>query len=210
MAIRGCVFDFGGVMTTTTMPERVEKLVAKLGIDWDILKAGYARHRSLADADLITMKEMYDRIWSEAGVEVSDENRALILEEDFASFLYRNESTLEWMRSLKGRGFKIGILTNMCTDFAKLFRMHFPDFIELADAVVISGEERICKPDPRIYALLRTRIGLEPGELCFFDDVEANCEGARAAGWNAIRFTTTGETSSRFDEFMLGGGASRQ
>ncbi len=209
-ATRGCVFDFGGVMTTTTMPERVKKLVDKLGIDWNILKTGFAKHRTLADADLITMDEMYDRIWADAGVEVSPENRALIVKEDFASFLYRNERTLEWMRSLKAEGFKIGILTNMCTEFAKLFREHFPDFIALADAMVISGEEHICKPSPEIYALLQKRIGLEPGELCFFDDVEANCDGARAAGWNAVRFTTTEETSARFRELLRRGGGDRQ
>ena len=57
--------------------------------------------------------------------------------------------------------------------------------------------------------MLQKRIGLEPGALCFFDDVEANCDGARAAGWNAVQFTTTDETSARFDELMRGGVASR-
>ena len=99
---------------------------------------------------------------------------------------------------VKAQGFRIGILTNMCSDFAKLFRRHFADFIELSDATVISGEAKTFKPEKEIYDLLRERIGLEAGELCFFDDVEANCQGARDAGWQAIRFASNDQAERDF------------
>ena len=200
--IQAVVFDFGGVMTTTIMPERVRPLVKSLGIDWKVLEDGFARYRRQMDADLMTIEEMYARIWADAGLSVAPETQAKIVEEDMASYLYRDESTLAWMRDLKARGFRIGILANMCTTFAKRFRMHFPDFIALADALVISGEEHLYKPQREIYDLLVDRIGLPPETLCFIDDVEANCQGARDAGWQAIRYESTPQASAALEGML--------
>lgn len=198
--VRAVVFDFGGVMTTTTMPERVRACVAKYGIDWSHLEAGFARYRRLMDGGFITMDQMYDLIWADADITLSDEVKARILEEDHASFLEgaRNLKTLAWMRELKAKGFRIGILTNMSVDLARRFRKTFADFIALADAMVISGEEGLFKPQRRIYDLLKDRIGLHVDELCFIDDVEANCEGARRCGWQAIRFESNEQVARDF------------
>ena len=188
--IDGVVFDFGGVMTTSTMPERVRACVAELGIDWRHLETGFARYRRLMDGGFISFDEMYDLIWADAGLALSPEVRARVVEEDCASFMegYRNLKTLDWMKALKAEGRRIGILTNMPLFFAERFRAVFADFIAVADALVVSAEERMFKPQRRIYDLLARRIGLKAENLCFVDDVEANCEGARRAGWKAIRF----------------------
>jgi len=198
--IDGVVFDFGGVMTTSTMPERVRACVAALGIDWRHLETGFAKYRRLMDGGFITMDQMYELIWADAAVSLSEEAKARILEEDFASFLegYRNLATLEWMKAVKASGRKVGILTNMPPAFAVRFREVFADFIAVADAMVISGEEGMFKPQKRIYDLLRERIGLPAERLCFVDDVESNCEGARAAGWKAIRFEDNGQVVRDF------------
>lgn len=199
MTISGIVFDFGGVMTTCTMPDRVRPIVEKLGLSWSALANGFERYRRQMDGDMITMDEMYGRIWADAGISVSPEIQARILEEDVASFLYRNERTLAWMQDLKARGYRIGILTNMSSEFGKRFRETFHDFIELSDAMVISGEARMYKPMREIYELLQGRIALRPGELCFIDDVEGNCAGARSAGWRAIRFTDNDKAAAALD-----------
>ena len=188
--VKAVVFDFGGVMTTTTMPERVKPIVDGLGLPWSAIEAGYGRYRRLMDASLISMAAMYDLIFADAAIAVDPAALAKIVEEDVASFLYRNERTLAWMRALKAEGYKIGILTNMSADFAVRFREAFPDFIAEADAVVISGEEHMFKPQRRIYDLVSQRLGLPPESLVFIDDAEANCAGARAAGWQAIRFVS--------------------
>ena len=199
--ISAAVFDFGGVMTTSTMPERVRTYVGRLGIDWDVLASGFARYRQLMDADFMTMDEMYELIWADAGLELSEKTKAGIVAEDMASFLEgsRNERTLGFMRELKAKGLRIGILSNMSTDMERHFRKVYADYVALADAMVISGEERMFKPQRRIYDLLTSRLGLPAGEICFFDDVEANCEGARRAGWNAIRFIDNAQARRDFD-----------
>lgn len=202
--ISAVVFDFGGVMTTSTMPERVRKCVADLGIDWNDLERGFARYRRLMDGGFLTIDEMYDLIWADADITISEETKARILEEDFASFLvgYRNLKTLDWMRRLKADGYRIGILTNMPPSLSPQFREVFSDFVALADAMVVSGEEHMFKPQRRIYELLRERIGLPAEELCFVDDVESNCEGARKAGWHAVRFEDNSQVERDFKRLV--------
>ena len=202
--ISGVVFDFGGVMTTSTMPERVRTCVREFGIDWAHLERGFARYRRLMDGGFLAMDEMYDLIWADADIALPEDVKARILEEDYASFLgdYRNLRTLEWMKALKASGRRIGILTNQSVDLARRFRKVFSDFIALSDAMVISGEERMFKPQRRIYDLLAARIGLPAEELCLVDDVESNCEGARQAGWHAVRFTDNARTERDFGRLV--------
>jgi len=202
--ISGVVFDFGGVMTTSTMPERVQRCVREFGIDWFHLERGFARYRRLMDGGFMTMDQMYDLIWADANICLSPEQKARILEEDYASFLdeYRNLRTLAWMRELKAAGYRIGILSNQSADFAVRFRRAFPDFIALADAMVLSGEEAMFKPQKRIYDLVCERLGLPAEELCFVDDSESNCDGARNAGWHALQFRNNEQVERDFKSLV--------
>lgn len=200
--IGAVVFDFGGVMTTSVMPEWLRPLTDSLGISWDVIEKGFARYRCQHDAGFFTLAEMYAKIWADAGLTISSTDLNRIAEVDRSSWLYRNERTLAWMRELKAAGYRIGILTNMSPEFAPLFRRHFADFIELGDALVISGEVGLYKPQHEIYELLRMRICLPASELVFVDDVEANVRGAEAAGWRAIRFVTNEQVERDFRQMM--------
>ena len=55
---------------------------------------------------------------------------------------------------------------------------------------MVSGDERVIKPDPAIYRLLLERNGLSAGDCVFIDDSEKNVRGAEAVGMKAIHFTT--------------------
>jgi 2-haloacid dehalogenase len=79
-------------------------------------------------------------------------------------------------------------ITNFSGEFWDHFRPTAPLFDHFGD-VVVSGHERLVKPDQAIYALARRRFGLGDGEALFIDDNIANVEAARAAGWHAHRFT---------------------
>ena len=203
MKIEAAVFDFGGVMTTSTMPMRVIELAEAKGIDWGVFKRGFDAHRLDYDAGRISLAEMYDLIWRDAGIVVDAGTNAAFMEADDRSWCYRNERTLAWMKALKSRGFRIGILTNMAPRFAREhFESAFADFIAQADAMVISGDEGIVKPQREIYDLLRERIGLPAASLLFVDDLERNVAAARAAGWQAIRFETNDQVEADFERLL--------
>ena len=59
-------------------------------------------------------------------------------------------------------------------------------FPELFDGVVISGDVGLHKPQPEIFLLGCERVGLEPAECVFVDDLRENCEGAEAVGMTAV------------------------
>ena len=76
MKIEAVVFDFGGVMTTSTMPQRVMALAEEKGIDWNVFRNGFDAHRLDYDSGRITLDEMYALIWRDAGLKVSAETNA--------------------------------------------------------------------------------------------------------------------------------------
>jgi len=73
-------------------------------------------------------------------------------------------------------------ITNFSDEFWRMFRPTAPLF-DLFRDIVVSGAERMMKPDPAIYALAQKRFGLGAGEAVFIDDKAANVQGAVDAGW---------------------------
>ena len=196
------VFDFGGVMTTCATPVRVKEIADEAGLPWQAVLDGFARHRRAYDIGDITVSEFYARTWRDAGVEVDPATEAKIEEADSTSFLHPNMRTLDWMRSLKGRGFRLGILTNMPRELAPLFREHFADFIATADALVVSSEVHLVKPMPEIYALVERRLGVPPAEIAFVDDSPVNCGGAAACGWRPVLFKDNAQAESDLEGLL--------
>ena len=60
-------------------------------------------------------------------------------------------------------------------------------------AHVVSGEEGLIKPDPRIYETTAARIAQAPAQTVFFDDRQDNVDAARAFGFDAVRFESAGQ-----------------
>ena len=75
-------------------------------------------------------------------------------------------------------------------------------FLEKFDGVVISGLERLVKPDPRIYRVFCERYGLSPESCVFIDDSEPNIVAARKFGMKGVVFTSPAQL--RADLVALG------
>ena len=89
------------------------------------------------------------------------------------------------MKSLKSRGYKIYILSNLSFDAYHYIWKHY-DFIHLNDGRVLSCEEHINKPDRRIYEILIERYNLIPDETIYLDDLINNVEMGNEVGLNSI------------------------
>jgi len=79
-------------------------------------------------------------------------------------------------------------ITNFAAEFWDMFRPVAPIFDRFED-IVVSGAERLFKPEPEIYRLALRRFGLAPGEGLFIDDRIENVRGAKAEGFAAHHFT---------------------
>lgn len=94
----------------------------------------------------------------------------------------------ELVHELAARGVPIFGITNFGAEFWPGFRAEWPVFDHFRD-VVVSGVEKLAKPDPAIYALAERRFGLPGSAMLFVDDNAANIAAARDCGWHAHHFT---------------------
>ena len=188
--IKGIVFDFGGVISAAQDGSFWTAAQALTGWNRDQIWAGWRKHRWMLDADFITPQGLYHLIGQDLGKQLDGQTLDQLAQMDYDSWAVPNPETFEWAKTLKSDGFKVGILTNMPTSFLPWFDRAAAGFRALADAEVVSGAEHIVKPDPAIYALMAKRLGLEPAELCFFDDMLPNVLAARECGWQSEQFTS--------------------
>ena len=97
--------------------------------------------------------------------------------------------TVEVLAELRAAGAPVYALTNWSAETFGIARERF-EFLEWFDGVLISGEERMIKPDPAIFRLLLDRFGLDPGATFYIDDSPANVAAADRLGFDALRFTS--------------------
>lgn len=101
-----------------------------------------------------------------------------------------NRPMIEFVRDVRRRGTRTALLTNNVREWEPLWRSKLPEIDELFEVVVDSAFVGLRKPDPAIYELTLERLGdgVRPADCVFVDDLDVNCEAARALGMTAVRF----------------------
>src|SRR6202011_3500220 len=110
--------------------------------------------------------------------------------ERYFEHLQPNERLIDYMRTLRERGLAMAICTNNVREWESLWRAKLP-VDEIFDVVVDSAFVGIRKPDPEIYELTLERLGKPASSALLVDDIELNCEAARALGMRAVWFRST-------------------
>lgn len=99
--------------------------------------------------------------------------------------------SLELVEALHAAGVPLFAITNFGAEFWEAFRPVAPVFDRFGD-IVVSGVEKLTKPDPAIYDLAARRFGHAPGAMLFIDDNAANIAAAAACGWQVHHFAGAG------------------
>jgi 2-haloacid dehalogenase len=94
----------------------------------------------------------------------------------------------ELVAQLDEAGVPLFAITNFSAEFWRPFREREAALFDRFRDIVVSGDERLVKPDPAIYRLALKRFGLEPREAVFIDDNAANVAAAAALEIHAIQF----------------------
>ncbi len=110
--------------------------------------------------------------------------------------------TVAVMEELRAAGVPLYAITNFSTEKFAEAQVRFPFLRQFRD-VVVSGEEKLVKPDPAIYRRLLARNGLEAGRCLFIDDSEKNVRGAEAVGMRAHHFREAGTLRAALVELGL-------
>jgi len=91
------------------------------------------------------------------------------------------------LEELRVRGVRLYALTNWSQETFPLAFERYP-FLQAFEGIVVSGQERMIKPDPAIFQLLLNRYGIDPGRAVYVDDAPRNVDAAAKLGMHALQF----------------------
>lgn len=183
-SVTTAIFDLGGVV----LEWNPRAAFADLLEDHEI-------EQFLTDIDFLTWNSMQDagRSWDEAEEQVARDHPgyahlAGAYRDNFHLVVDREvPGTAAVLRELAAGGTRLLSITNWS---AELFDQSYARFeiLSLFEGIVVSGAERVVKPDQAIFRLLFRRYGVEPAECVFVDDTARNVAAARELGLRAIQF----------------------
>ena len=199
---------------------RIETIVFDLGgvlVDWDpryLYRKIFTDERALEDfLSTITTTEWHieqdrGRTMEEATSillsrhpEHTDEIRAYYdrWDEMFGGPI---EGTVDILHELRETKLPLYALTNWSAETFPLARENY-DFLGLFDEIVVSGEERLIKPDKDLYNVLIQRTNLNPTTTVFIDDSLPNIAAAKELGFVALAFETPAQLRGDLVELDL-------
>ena len=188
--------DFGGVLTPP-VSHTMRVFCQKYGLTESQLRAGFeavAHNHNLTDPlELVDTPLMSEKEWlNEISEQVGGAFQLDTLADDWFRDREPNASWVAYLHEIKAHGVKVGLISNMVPTWDSHWRamLNEPD---LFDDIVLSFEIGYRKPQRGIYEYAAELAGVNPAQCILIDDLARNCEGARAAGWDAIEFTTTEE-----------------
>jgi len=112
------------------------------------------------------------------------------------------EDSVAIMEGFINEGRDVTMLTNFASDTFREAQQLYP-FLRKPRGVTVSGDVGLIKPDTAIFERHAGDFGLAPAATLFIDDSPANVEGARSAGWQAIRFVDTETLKADLERFGL-------
>lgn len=110
--------------------------------------------------------------------------------------------TVELLSALRNEPVRLLALTNWSAEKFPVARERF-DFLQWFEGILVSGEEKVIKPDPAIFQLMAERYRLNPARSIFIDDSEKNVLAARNEGWHAIHFTGADALRTALQQYGL-------
>jgi epoxide hydrolase-like predicted phosphatase len=198
------VVDFGGVLTTS-MRDSFTQFVKTEDVDGEhlhsVLFADYGEGTLVhgVETGLVTMEEFERELAAKLRTRTGGSVDAAGLVKRMFAGARADTRMIEAVRRARESGFKTGLLSN---SWGNRDSYEFEHFDALFDAVVISGEVGLRKPDRAIYELAARDVGVPPEQCVFVDDIAANVRGAAAAGMVGVHHTDTDVTLDELETLL--------
>jgi len=179
---RALLVDFGGVLTTNVFAA-FREFCEREGLDPETVKRTFReRPEALALLRRLEVGELGEDEFARAfGPLIGVRDTDGLVDRLFAG-LRPDEAMIAAVRSARSQGVRTGLISNSWGR-GRYDRELLP---QLFDAIVISGEVGLHKPQPEIYELAAERAGVPCSACVFVDDLRENCAGAEAVGMTAI------------------------
>jgi putative hydrolase of the HAD superfamily len=198
MTIRAIYFDLGGVIVRTEFQAPRQHLAERFGLEYDGLIKLVFDSETAIQATLGLISE--DEHWTTVArrLHLPEWETQAVRDEFFAGDV-TDLHLLDFMRGLR-KQYKVGLISNAWSDLRPwIVSKKFEDAF---DAMTISAEARVAKPDPRIYRIALEELGVAPAESIFLDDFPENVAGARAVGMKAIRFSRPDQALAELNQIL--------
>jgi epoxide hydrolase-like predicted phosphatase len=197
--IKAIIFDFGRVISAQKPMSLFWGYERELGLAPGVLNR--VMFGSEAWQDVLVGRKSLDDYWLEIGpgLGLHTPDKIQAFRQHYFSDESINEGVLELLRELHGR-YKLAVLSNAPPRLSKWLADW--GILGLFDVVVCSGDEGVVKPDPAIYELAWTRLGVAPEEAIFIDDSPGHVAAARALGLHGIHFTTAEALRAELDGLL--------
>ncbi len=193
--ITAIIFDWGGVLIEDPAPGLMRYCADAFGVPFeDYISA----HRQLQnDFQKGLMPE--ERFWEEISRRLDRPEPAVpsLWGDAFRAAYKPRAEMFDLAAALRSKGYRTGFLSN--TEVPAMQFFHTLDY-DMFDALVFSCAEATHKPEPRVYAIALERLGVEPAQAVFIDDLPEYIEGARQMGLSTILFRSAAETKRRLIE----------
>ncbi len=188
--IQAIVFDLGNVLVEYREQEILNKL-SRWG-NWDIAvaKEHLQKVREELYSGRLNMVQWHDALIEQLQLPPSfDEFRSA-----FCSGLGRDPMAIQYLARLRAEfSLSMAVISNICDGHDEWVRSNLRE-IEDFELVIFSHEVGLFKPEPEIFHLTAERLGLQPAQMIFIDDLLENAEAAASLGWHAIHHKDWRET----------------
>jgi putative hydrolase of the HAD superfamily len=186
MPHRAVVFDLFGTLIDDSPPREYAQFLAETA---RLLDADPDRFQAAWEANDVArytgpIESCFESICRELGLADFESAIALRLERMRALLVPRPDA-VETLRSLRERGFRLGMISNASSELSALWAESA--FAELFDATLFSADEQMMKPDRRLYERMAAMLEVEPAECVFVGDgAYGELQGAEAVGMTAV------------------------
>ena len=196
--MKGLLVDFGGVLTTNVF-DSFKAFCRAEGLPEDAVKSMFREHgKGLALLRRLEKGELTAEEFSRQFAPLLGVSPDNLVERLFAGI-----GPDEAMRAAVRRARRSGIKTGLISNSWGLGLAYDPAVLgELFDAVVISGEVGLHKPQAEIFTLAAEHVGVAPADCVFVDDLRENCAGAEAVGMKAILHRGPAGTLPQLEELL--------
>jgi putative hydrolase of the HAD superfamily len=188
--VKALFFDFGGVLLQHMDGIDHKAIESRLGLPEKTLYNCLYRDSRYLELHVggCTRDEWVDSVRAAAFKHAGNRADALMLAWQEAEHPL-NPEMMALVRGLKVQGYVLGIISNTIPGLEERLRQGLPEFIEIFDIRVGSGDLGIAKPDEGIFRHALAAAGVTPGESVFADDVRKYADAARALGMHGFHFT---------------------
>jgi epoxide hydrolase-like predicted phosphatase len=161
----------------------------------DLFAADPRGREALVELEIGEIDERQFEVRLAALLELDEERVPGLVDRVFGSIV-AEEAIFEALRIARANGIRTGLLSNSWG----IERYPHDLLPELFDAVVISGQEGVRKPDQAIYEVAIERLGVPASEIVFVDDLPGNLKPARELGMTTVHHTSAADTLDQLEK----------